>query len=76
MTLASSSQLTLADISIARRDDGVTADLTIPLRERKRRWWSVSGPMIPGIGTLQASLSSRLPPWDAASLKWRRISSR
>jgi hypothetical protein len=55
--------LTLADISVARRDDGVTADLTIPLRERKRRWWSVSGPMFPGIGMLQASLSSRLPPW-------------
>ena len=55
--------LTLADISVARRDDGVTADLTIPLRERKRRWWSVSGPMIPGIGMLQASISSRLPPW-------------
>ena len=55
--------LTLADISVARRDDGVTADLTIPLRERKRRWWSVSGPMLPGIGTLQASVSSRLPPW-------------
>ena len=55
--------LTLADISVARRDDGVTADLTIPLRERKRRWWSVSGPMFPGIGTLRASLASRLPPW-------------
>jgi hypothetical protein len=55
--------LTLADISIARRDDGVTADLTIPLRERKRRWWSVSGPMFPGVGTFRASLSSRLPPW-------------
>jgi hypothetical protein len=55
--------LTLADISVARRDDGVTADLTIPLRERKRRWWSVSGPMLPGIGALQASVSSRLPPW-------------
>ena len=55
--------LSLADISIARRDDGVTADLTIPLRERKRRWWSVSGPMLPGIGLLQASVSSRLPPW-------------
>lgn len=55
--------LTLADISIVRRDDGVTADLTIPLRERKRRWWSVSGPMFPGMGTLRASLSSRLPPW-------------
>jgi hypothetical protein len=55
--------LTLADISVARRDDGVTADLTIPLRERKRRWWSVSGPIFPGVGTLRPSLSSRLPPW-------------
>lgn len=61
--------LTLADISIERRDDGVTADLTIPLRERKRRWWSVSGPMIPGIGMLQASLSSRLPPWGRGMLE-------
>lgn len=55
--------LTLADVSVTRRDDGVTADLTIPLRERKRRWWSVSGPIFPGIGSLRASLSSRLPPW-------------
>ena len=55
--------LTLADISMVRRDDGVTADLTIQLRERKRRWWSVSGPMLPGVGPLQASLASRLPPW-------------
>jgi hypothetical protein len=55
--------LSLSDISIVRRDDGVTADLTIALRERKRRWWSVSGPMLPGIGMLQASVSSRLPPW-------------
>jgi len=55
--------VTLADISVSRRDDGVTADLTIPLRERKRRGWSVSGPIFPGIGTLRATLSSRLPPW-------------
>jgi Surface antigen variable number repeat len=55
--------LTLADISVVHRDDGVTADLTIPLRERKRRWWSVSGPVLPGIGWLRASLASRLPPW-------------
>jgi hypothetical protein len=55
--------LTLADIRVARRDDGVTADLTVPLRERKRRWWSVSGPMLPGTGLLRASVSSRLPPW-------------
>jgi hypothetical protein len=55
--------LTLTDISVARRADGVTADLTIALRERKRRWWSVSGPTLPGIGLLQASVASRLPPW-------------
>lgn len=55
--------VTLADISVMRRDDGVTADLTIRLRERKRRWWSVSGPMLPGVGPLQASLASRLPSW-------------
>lgn len=53
----------LGDISMVRRDDGVTADLTIQLRERKRRWWSISGPMFPGIGWLQASVASRLPPW-------------
>ena len=55
--------VTLADISVKRRDDHVTADLTIPLRERKRRWWSVSGPMVPGFGLLQASVASRLPSW-------------
>src|SRR5688572_25917566 len=55
--------LTLADVSVVRRDDGVTADFTIQLRERKRRWWSISGPMLPGIGPLQASVSSRLPSW-------------
>jgi hypothetical protein len=55
--------LTLADISVVRRDDGVTADLTIPLRERKRRWWSLSGPALPGTGSLRTSLASRLPPW-------------
>lgn len=55
--------VTLSDLQIANRADGVTADLTIPLRERKRRWWSVSGPAIPGLGWVQASISSRLPPW-------------
>lgn len=55
--------LTLADVTVARRDDGVTADVTIALRERRRRWWSLSGPMLPGVGSLQASISSRLPPW-------------
>ncbi len=58
--------LTLADISVVDRDDGVTADLTIRLRERQRRWWSVSGPVLPGIGALRASVASRLPPWGRA----------
>ncbi len=61
--------LTLADVDIRRRGDGVTADLTIRLRERKRRWWSVSGPIFPGIGALQASLASRLPPWSGGLLE-------
>ena len=56
--------LTLADVAIVQRVDGVTADITIPLRERKRRWWSLAGPLIPGLGgPLQASIASRLPPW-------------
>jgi hypothetical protein len=61
--------LTLADISVEYRDDGVTADLTIPLRERKRRWWSLSGPVLPGIGSLRASLASRLPPWGRGTFE-------
>jgi hypothetical protein len=61
--------LTLADVAIARRPDGVTADLTISLRERKRRWWSVSGPLLPGVGTFRASLSARLPPWGRGVLE-------
>jgi hypothetical protein len=55
--------LTLADTIVVHRPDGVTVDLTISLRERKRRWWSVSGPVVPGIGLVRASLASRLPPW-------------
>lgn len=55
--------LTLADVQVTRNADGVTADLIIPLRERRRPWWSLSGPVIPGLGSYQASISSRLPPW-------------
>lgn len=55
--------VTLSNISVVRQDDGVTADLTISLRERKRRWWSLSGPLLPGIGPLRGALASRLPPW-------------
>lgn len=54
--------LTLTDVNIARLEDGVTVDLTIPLRERKPRWWSFAAPMFPAI-RMQATLASRLPPW-------------
>ena len=55
--------VTAADVAVVHRDDGVTADLTISLRHRKLRWWSLSGPGLPGFGSLRASLASRLPPW-------------
>jgi Surface antigen variable number repeat len=55
--------LTIADIVVTRNSDRVTADVTIPLRERGRRWWSLSGPVIPGLGSYHASISSRLPAW-------------
>lgn len=53
----------VADVAVVHRDDGVTADLTISLRQRKLRWWSLSGPGLPGFGSLRASIASRLPPW-------------
>ena len=60
--------LTLADVVVAKRADGVTADITIPLRERGRRWWLLSGPIIPGLGSYHASISSRLPAWGRGVL--------
>jgi hypothetical protein len=41
------------------------ADIDIRLTERNRRAWSISGPLgtMSFAGPLQASLSSRLPPW-------------
>ena len=55
--------VSLADVVVTRRDDGVTADMTIPLRKRGWRSWSLSGPIVPGLGSYQASISSRLPVW-------------
>ncbi len=55
--------LTLADVIVSRDADGATADVTIPFRERGRRWWSLSGPIIPGFGSFDATIASRLPPW-------------
>lgn len=47
------------------------ADVTVRLAERKRRAWSVSGPVGPlsFAGPLQASLSSRLPAWGQGILE-------
>jgi hypothetical protein len=55
--------VTLADIAEVHHHGDMTADLTISLRQQKRRWWSVSGPVLPGIRSLRASIASRLPPW-------------
>ena len=59
--------VTLADIVVTRHD-AATADITIPLRKRGRRWWSLSGPIVPGLGSYQASISSRLPAWGRGAL--------
>jgi hypothetical protein len=55
--------LSLADVAVDINADGVSADVTIPLRERAKRRWSVTGPLIPGFASLQASIATRLPPW-------------
>ena len=53
------------DIAILRHPETSLADVTIRLKERKGRAWSISGPVGPMsfAGPLQASLSSRLPAW-------------
>jgi hypothetical protein len=60
--------VSLDDVVLSKHTDGATADITIPLRKRGRRWWSFSGPVIPGLGSYQASLSSRLPMWGRGVL--------
>ena len=56
------------DVEIQRNPADLTADLAISLRERPRRQWSLSGPFVvtPFTGSLQATISSRLPPWGRA----------
>jgi hypothetical protein len=61
--------LALTDVRITRNADGGAADVIIPLRERRRPWWSLSGPIIPGLGSYHASISSRLPPWGRGVLE-------
>jgi Surface antigen variable number repeat len=57
--------LTLRDVEIGRNPDTLTADLTITVRERPGRSWSLSGPIGPAAfaRSLQATISARLPPW-------------
>jgi outer membrane protein insertion porin family len=47
------------------------ADVTLRLTERKRGRWRLSGPVGPAAlaGPLEASLSSRLPPWGRGLLE-------
>jgi len=62
--------LTLPDVEIDRNPDTLTADLTIAVRERPRRSWSLAGPMGPSsFGLLEANVSSRLPPWGRGILE-------
>lgn len=60
--------VTFADVVVTRNTDGATADIAIPLRKRGLRWWSLSGPLVPGLGPYQASISSRLPVWGRGAL--------
>jgi hypothetical protein len=57
--------ITADHVEIQRNPAGLTADLTISVRERPRRHWSLSGPVAATgfMGSLQAAISSRLPPW-------------
>jgi hypothetical protein len=47
------------------------ADIEIRLTERNRRAWSISGPLgtMSFAGPLQASISSRLPPWGRGAFE-------
>jgi hypothetical protein len=57
--------ITADHVEIEKNPAGLTADITISLRERPRRHWSLSGPAAASgfIGSLEAAISSRLPPW-------------
>jgi outer membrane protein insertion porin family len=61
-------RVTFADIIVTKHTDGATADITIPLHKRGWRSWALSGPIIPGLGSYQASISSRLPAWGRGAL--------
>jgi len=52
-------------LTIQPHPEAGVADVLVQLTERKTRAWAISGPVGPAslAGPLQASLSSRLPPW-------------
>ena len=54
-------------VAIHRGDGAGVVDVTVRLTERKRGSWRLSGPVGPAsfAGPLQASISSRLPPWGS-----------
>ena len=62
--------LEVQDVEVVRNSDTLTADLTIPVRERPGRRWSLSGPLgLTAFGSLQASISARLPAWGRGVLE-------
>jgi hypothetical protein len=62
--------ISLADIEIVTRSDGIGADLRIALRERPRNSWRLSSAGLPWVpGSLQLTVSSRLPGWGRGILE-------
>lgn len=59
------------NVAIHQNQSTGVADVTIQLSERKRGAWRLSGPVGPAsfAGPLEASLSSRLPPWGSGLLE-------
>jgi len=56
--------LTPGNVEIRRNPDTLTADLTLAVVEQRGRRWSLSGPLGPSaFRLLEATVSSRLPPW-------------
>jgi hypothetical protein len=63
--------ITPESIAIHTNQTTGIADITIHLKERKRGSWNFSGPVGPAslAGPLDASISSRLPPWGRGLLE-------
>ena len=57
--------ISMQDVLIKTDDKTGKADIIFRVRERKRGSWLLSGPVGPAsfAGPLEASISSRLPPW-------------